>query len=303
MKKNVIVSLADSNYFELLNELIDSIISFKKNDEVAICILDAGLSEDQKLILSKKVDEIKSAEWDIEVPGFKVKGKEWLKSQVSRAFLPKYFPDYEKYLWIDCDAWINDWNSIELYFKACDNGKLGITQTLGPGYKIMSKVNWLFGTVAIIKSQNFKHAIKSKIGLDKARKLAFAPHINIGVFSLEKNSIGWKSWQKNLEQTLKSGNIFGSEGLAINMSVYIDDLETEFLPLNCNWIASNLLPKFDEKHNTFVEPYLPNYKIGIMHLAAGIWKEGVDMRLDKNVKIDIQTLQNNLKSKSLRFGH
>ena len=167
----------------------------------------------------------------------------------------------------------------------------------------MSKVNWLFGTVAIIKSQNFKHAIKSKIGLDKARKLAFAPHINIGVFSLEKNSIGWKSWQKNLEQTLKSGNIFGSEGLAINMSVYIDDLETEFLPLNCNWIASNLLPKFDEKHNTFVEPYLPNYKIGIMHLAAGIWKEGVDMRLDKNVKIDIQTLQNNLKSKSLRFGH
>ena len=34
--------------------------------------------------------------------------------------------------------------------------------------------------------------------------------------------------------------------LAINMSVYIDELETEFLPLNCNWIASNLLPKFDE---------------------------------------------------------
>ena len=29
----------------------------------------------------------------------------------------------------------------------------------------MSKVNWLFGKVAIIKSQNFKHAIKSKIGL------------------------------------------------------------------------------------------------------------------------------------------
>ena len=50
-----------------------------------------------------------------------------------------------------------------------------------------------------------------------------------------------ESWQTNLEQTLKSGNIFGSEGLAINMSVYIDNLETEFLPLNCNWIASNLV--------------------------------------------------------------
>ena len=302
MKQNVIVSLADSNYFELLNELIDSIKNFEKSKDTAICILDAGLTSEQKKILSKKVDEIKSAEWDIEVPAIKIKGKEWLKSQVSRAFLPKYFPNYERYLWIDCDAWVNDWDSVELYFKACESGKLGITQTLGPGYKIMSKVNWLFGKIAIIKSQNFKHAVKSKIGLSKARKLAFAPHINIGVFSLEKNSPGWASWQKNLVQTLKSGNIFGSEGLAINMSVYIDELETEFLPLNCNWIASNLLPKFDEIKNTFVEPFLPNYKIGIMHLAAGIWVGNKDMRLDKNVKINIQSIQKNSLSKSLRFG-
>ena len=302
MKKNVIISLADENYFELLNELIDSVKRFPKSKDIAICILDAGLSNQQKTILSKKVDEIKIAEWDIKVPAIKIKGKEWLKSQVSRAFLPKYFPNYEKYLWIDCDAWVNDWNSVELYFKACENGKLGITQTLGPGYKIMSKVNWLFGKIAIIKSQNFKHAVKSKIGLSKARKLAFAPHINIGVFSLEKNSPGWKSWQKNLEETLKAGNIFGSEGLAINMSVYVDNLETEFLPLNCNWIASNLLPKFDEKENTFVEPYLPNYKIGIMHLAAGIWNGDKDMRLNKEVKIEIESIQKKILSKSLRFG-
>ena len=303
MKKNVIVSLADSNYFPLLNELVDSIKRFEESSKVAICILDAGLTDDQKKILLEKVDEIKSAEWDIEVPSYKVNGKEWLKSQVSRAFLPKYFPDYEKYLWIDCDAWVNDWLSIDLYFKACDNGKLGITQTIGPGYKITSRVNWLFGKLAIIKSQNFKHAVKSKLGYERARKLAFAPHINIGVFSLEKNSEGWKSWQKNLDETLRAGNIFGSEGLAINMSVYLDNLETEFLPLNCNWITSNLLPKYDEENNTFVEPYLPNYKIGIMHLAAGIWKDGKDMRVDKSIEIEIETLKANKVLKSLRYNN
>ena len=302
MKKNVIVSLADANYFPLLEELVNSIKRYKESDNTAICILDAGLTQKQKESLLEKVDEIKPAEWDIEVSSFKIKGREWLKSQVSRAFLPKYFSNYEKYLWIDCDAWVNDWSSVELYFKACENGKLGITQTLGPGYKIMSKVSWLFGKVAIIQSQNFKHAIKSKIGMSKARKLAFAPHINIGVFSLEKDSPGWASWQNNLQQTLKSGNIFGSEGLAINMSVYVDNLETEFLPLNCNWIASNLLPKYDEAQSTFVEPYLPNNKIGIMHLAAGLWDGERDMRLDKEVKIKIQSIQNNQLSKSLRFG-
>jgi len=301
MKNNVIVSLADSNYFELLNELIDSIKKFEQSKNVSICILDAGLTEDQKNKLSEKIDEIKIAEWDIEVSEYKVSGKEWLKSQVSRAFLPKYFPGYKKYLWIDCDAWVNDWQSVELYFKACENGKLGITQTMGPGYKIVSKVKWIFGKLALIKSQNFKHAINSKIGIDKARKLAFAPHINIGVFSLEHDSSCWKIWQDNLAITLKSGKIFGSEGLAINMSVYVDDIETEFLPLNCNWIASNLLPKFDEEKQTFVEPYLPNYNIGIMHLAAGLWKDDKDMRLDKSVEIEIKTLENKTISKSLRF--
>ena len=301
MKKNVIVSLADANYFPLLEELVDSIKSFKESENVAICILDAGLTQEQKKILLNKVDEIKAAKWDIEVPGYKVKDKEWLKSQVSRAFLPKYFPNYEKYLWIDCDAWVNDWDCVELYFKACNDGKLGITQTIGPGYKVTSKVNWLFGKLAIIKSQNFKHAVKSKIGYDKARKLAFAPHINIGVFSLEKNSKGWDIWQNNLSKTLKEGNIFGSEGLAINMSVYIDNLDTEFLPLNCNWITSNLLPKYDELQKTFVEPYLPNYKIGIIHLAAGIWQDGKDMRVDKSIEIEIETLNNKKIFKSLRF--
>jgi len=303
MKKNVIVSLADANYFSLLEELVDSIKRFRESKDVAICILDAGLTSDQKNSLLKKVDEIKPAEWDIQVPPDKVKGKEWLKSQVSRAFLPKYFPNYEKYLWIDCDAWVNDWNCLELYFKACDNEKLGITQTIGPGYKITSRVNWLIGKLAIVKSQNFKHAIKSKIGYEKARKLAFAPHINIGVFSLNKNSKVWEIWQKNLKQTLRAGNIFGSEQLAINISVYIDNVTTEFLPLNCNWITSNLLPKYDEDKETFVEPYLPNYKIGIIHLAAGIWKDGKDMRNDKNVKIEIETLNDKKIIKSLRFNN
>ena len=87
------------------------------------------------------------------------------------------------------------------------------------------------------------------------------------------------------------------------MSVYIDNINTEFLPLNCNWIASNLLPKYDENQQTFVEPYLPNYKIGIMHLAAGMWDGDKDMRLNKDVKINIKTLENKILSKSLRFGH
>ena len=301
MKENTIVSLADEKYFNLLEELIESIKSFPESNNTAICILDAGLNQNQIDKIKNKVDEIKKAEWDIEVSALKVRGKEWLKSQVSRAFLPKYFPNYKKYLWIDCDAWVNDWSSVDLYFKACNKGKLGITQSIGPGYRVLSKVKWLLGKIAIVKSQNFKHAVSSKISMQKARKLAFAPHINIGVFSLEKDSKCWEVWQNNLKETIKHGRIFGSEGLAINLSVYVDNVDTEFLPVRCNWITSHLLPKFDEDNKAFVEPFLPNNKIGIMHLAAGIWKDGKDMRLDNNIKVEIKTLNDNSLTKSLRY--
>ena len=303
MNKKTIVALADSNYYEMLDELINSIQRFPQSKEVSICILDAGLNNEQKTKIEKKVYKLKKAEWNINVPKYKTFGKEWLKSQVSRAFLPSYFPDFDKYLWIDCDAWVNSWECIDLYFRACDNGKLGITQTMGPGYKIMSKVTWFFGGLAKIKSQNYKHARSSGINENDSRKIAFAPHINIGVFSLEKNSPCWKVWQKNLERTLSKGKVFGSEGLAINLSVYVDNVDTEFLPLNCNWILSNLLPKFDTEKNTFVEPNLPHNEIGIMHLAAGIWVGDKDMRLNKDLKIEIETTNGKKFIKSLRYNN
>jgi len=54
MKKNVIVSLADANYFPLLEELVNSIKRFEESKNIAICILDAGLTQEQKDKLKKK---------------------------------------------------------------------------------------------------------------------------------------------------------------------------------------------------------------------------------------------------------
>ena len=99
---------------------------------------------------------------------------------------------------------------------------------------------------------------------------------------------------------MKGGDIFGSEQLAMNMSVYIDEIETEFLPLNCNWITSNLLPKFDEENSTFVEPYLPNHKIGIVHFAG---KNNDLIRNNKDHISKIKTIDGEIIEKKLRFNN
>ena len=297
MKRNVIISLADSNYFELLNELINSIKRFKQSHEVAICVLDAGLSQKEVDILKNKVDEIKKAEWDIEVPNFKIKNREWLKSQVSRAFLPNYFPGYEKYLWIDADAWVNTWETVELYFKGCEKNKLAIATSADRSYGRVLRAEWFFGSFAKIKSQNYKHAKSSGFSEKIAREVALKPHLNIGVFALEANATHWEMWQSNLKQALSSGRIWGSEQIAMNITIYHNNYDVEILPAYCNWTLIDGI-KYDSQNKKFVEPYLPNHEIGIIHFAG---KNNDQIRTNKNFKSNIKTLDDKEVEISLRF--
>ncbi len=297
MKKNVIISLADANYFELLDELVNSIKRFKESENIAICVLDAGLDDSQKEVLSKKVDEIKKANWDIEVPALKIKGKEWLKSQVSRAFLKNYFPGYSKYMWIDADAWVNSWQAIDLYFKGCENNKLSIATSADRSYGRVLRAEWVFGGFARIKSQNYKHAKSSGFSEKIAREVALKPHLNIGVFALEANAEHWEIWQSNLKKALSSGKIWGSEQIAMNISIYSNNLPVEILPAYCNWTLIDGM-KYDNARKTFVEPYLPNHEIGILHFAG---KNNDQIRNDKNFISKIETLDGDVIEKKLRF--
>ena len=298
MKKNVIISLADANYFELVNELVDSIKNHKQSENVAICIMDAGLKSEQIEILDKKVDIIKKAEWDIEVSSSKVKDREWLKSQVSRAYLPRYFPGYDKYLWIDADAWVNSWYAIELYFKGCDDKKLAIATSADRAYGRVLRADWFFRSFARIKSQNYKHAKSSGFSEKIAREVALKPHLNIGVFALESNAPHWEVWQKNLKKALSSGKIWGSEQIAMNITIYSDKLDVEILPAYCNWTLIEAL-KLDEKKNTLVEPYLPNHEIGIVHFAG---KNNDEIRNNKEFVSKIQNTEGKIIEKKLRFN-
>ena len=297
MKENVIISLADANYFELLDELISSIKRFEESKNTAICILDGGLTEDQKEILSKKVDQIKSSDWDIKVSDFKILGKKWLKSLVTRAFLTEYFPNYKKYMWIDADAYVNSWKAVELYFKGCENKKLSISTSADRAYGRVLRVNWIFGGFAKIKSQNYKHAKSSGFSENIAREVALQPHLNAGVFALEADAPHWNTWRKNLNHALKKGKIFGSDQIALNVTVYVDNLPVEILPAYCNWTHIDEM-KYDEKNKTYVEPTLPNHEIGIIHFAG---KNNDQIRKNKNYLSEIKTLNGDVIKKKLRF--
>ena len=61
-----------------------------------------------------------------------------------------------------------------------------------------------FTQLNLLKSQNFKHAIKKGFSINIAREVGLRPHLNAGVFSLQKNSNFWDVWRKNFEFCIKN---------------------------------------------------------------------------------------------------
>ena len=148
-----------------------------------------------------------------------------------------------------------------------------------------------------IKSQNYKHAKSSGFSEKIAREVALKPHLNIGVFALEAEAPHWEMWQINLKKALNSGRIWGSEQIAMNITIYHNNYDVEILPAYCNWILIDGI-KYDKKTKKLVEPYLPNHEIGIVHFAG---KNNDNIRLDKNFKSKVKTLDGDEVEISLRF--
>ena len=93
----------------------------------------------------------------------------------------------------------------ELFLKGCENKKT-IATSADRAYGRVLRAEWFFKSLAKIKSQNYKHAKSS--GFQKiARQVALKPHLNIGVFALEKDAPHWVGLAKNLKKALSSGKI------------------------------------------------------------------------------------------------
>ena len=297
MKKDkIIVSSADSKYFFLLKELFLSLDKTGILSDYQFSILDTGLTKEQRIFFLDNSVIIKEAIWNTPVPKFKILGRDNLKTQVARAYLPDYFEDYKLYIWLDADMWLNDIKSFNLYEKGAFNNKLTIVPQSDRAYLKNANVEWLFGFPKKIKTINYKNISKS-ISKSLGRKYAFHSTLNAGAFAINDNENIWRGFQKNIKLAAKKGRIFGTDQVALALSIYEDGLPSEFLPAYCNWMCEFNMPKFDSENGQFVEPYIPNHPIALVHLA------GLDdIRQDKNILSDVETLDGLQIKKSLRYN-
>ncbi len=255
----IIVSAADSVYFPLLQDAVSSVGALRP--EAAIGILDLGLLPEQREWLGSRVTQLVEPGWDVDFPG-RERAPRTFQAQVARPFLPRHFPGYEMYFWLDADAWVQDWAVVELYCAAAGRDRLAITPEIDRAYKRHYKRPKLFGRTLAWK--NYREAF----GWRAADRLGRNPMVNCGVFALHREAPHWQAWGRLIAQVLARTRFFFAEQTALNYAIFAEHLPVNFLPAYCNWMVGDATPAFDVGRGLFVEPYAPHQVIGVVHLAG-----------------------------------
>ena len=258
----IIITAADANYFELVRGTILSVREKPEGENVAIGFFDLGCTPQQLQWLKTQVNIIQKPDWDFDFPG-KNEAPHYLKGLLARPFLRRHFPNFDIYLWIDADAWVQDWQAVELLVKGAAKRGLAVVPELDRGYYLAyGKLPWYW--------QFVYRDYQATFGEEVAQNLHSYPTINAGIFALQKDAPHWEIWAEYLEQGLQRHVSLMTDQIALNRLVYGTEMfdKTEMLPARCNWSCNFGLPVWDKHQACFVEPYLPQEAIGILHITG-----------------------------------
>ena len=273
-----IVTAGDAGYFGLLTDLLASLRRGLGGGLYPLSILDIGFTEAQRENLKREYGAtIAPLGWDLPYPP-RSHPPNSFKVLAGRPHLPRHFPGYDIYLWIDADCWVQDAGVLELFIRGATRGNLAIVPEIDRGYWTIHKRPKFWG-------QNQK-AFAWAFGLREGYRYGRNAILNAGVFALKGDAPHWRLWSDNYARALKRfrlgprayrGNIsfFLSDQTSLNRAVFVQGAPATLLPAYCNWFCGKGTPIFDARKNLVVEPHEPHRPLGIVHLAGEGMKERV----------------------------
>ena len=273
-----IVTAGDAGYFGLLTDLLLSLRRGLGDRLYPLSVLDIGFTDAQRDGLKRDYGAtVAPLGWDLAYPA-RSHPPNSFKVLAGRPHLPRHFPGYDIYLWIDADCWVQDAAVLELFIRGAARGELAIVPEIDRGYWTIHKRPKFWG-------QNQK-AFAWGFGLREGYRYGRNAILNAGVFALRGDAPHWRLWSENYAKALKrfrlgprtyKGNIsfFLADQTSLNRTVFVQGAPTTLLPAYCNWFCGKGTPMFDAERNLVVEPHQPHRELGIVHLAGAGMKERV----------------------------
>ncbi|MEQ1826760.1 MAG: hypothetical protein ABL921_12475 [Pirellula sp.] len=260
--KVLLVTAFDSNYFELGQGTVLSIRDQPRGKTVDIAVLNLGLSAEQTQWLQSRANFLIEPKWDFDFPN-RDTAPGFLRLLLARPFLRQYFPGYDVYVWIDADAWVQDWEGVDLLIRGALRRR-----GMAVSVELHRASQQQFGDLPYIR--RWIHETYARMFQeDVATALDSFPMINAGVFALHHEAPHWELWRRVIQHILQRDASIMTDQFALNFVIYTQGLmdRTEILPEWCNWIP-NGFPAWDPIRCVLTEPYLPHQPIGIVHMAG-----------------------------------
>jgi lipopolysaccharide biosynthesis glycosyltransferase len=258
-----VVTASNDAYFDSLALLLQSLQGFERYGATAIHVLDVGLNEAQAQALRVAGHAVVRPGWDVDVSPWKGV-PDWFKAMTARPFLPRYVQGAEILLWLDADIWVQDQNMLHDYVRVAQNGSLAVCLEMDRSYDNVFMRN--------ASKEIYHDNLLKYYGEAEANRLIHLPMMNCGAFAMTRDHPLWALWQTTMQGAIKKHCSNFLEQTALNMAVFSGNIPPHFLPARHNWMACHALPMLDEATGLFVEPAVPHDKLGLVHLACGLWK-------------------------------
>ena len=289
-----IVSGGDSKYFQLLKELALSIREKPEGKNLNIVYLDGGLTNENIVYFKSLNIEVVDPSWRNPIAKKKAAGRNFLKINIAKMHLDLILPNKQIIIWIDADAWLQTFESINLFSMVAKKNKLAIVSQATRLESRNIQFKKLF-THRFVELRNilYKNARRAGLATGLIEKMQGRPTLNAGAYSLHVNAPHWKRFRYWQNEILKKGRLFTSDQLAIGLTIYHDELSYEALPDICNYINPW---RYDEENKLFVDYFAPYTPVSIVHLA------GQDKnRNDALYEVEMLNLKDQIINKTLRY--
>ena len=190
------------------------------------------------------------------------------RALVVRPHLPVLLPQFEHFIWLDCDVWVQDLNFMSAMLHGANVAPDAVM--LAPG---ISHYNVRF-------YKNFQKMLQMQrnwysVGYDPnfVEEMAAEIHMSAGVFAMRRGSPIWELWAREIEYLFpivaqrNPPFLQLAEQMALNVVAYRSKDFIRLDPLfnfHCNSGGALRLPDGNVVTNTL----LPPRKIGVVHLGG-----------------------------------
>jgi hypothetical protein len=216
-----IVTACDERYAPLTKGLILSLraLGFPQAGQ-EICLLDIGCSDatlNWMAAHNVKVVRLKASD---HIPFSIDHLPPYVAAMAFRPFIREVFRDFDVYLWIDSDTWVQQASSIHLYHQLASSGKHTIV--ISPLVDVTYKLHYNFKVFNHDLDRIYR-AIYGEVGSE----LAWLAILGAGVFAMRHDSKIWNAWAAELpvvysrDYSLVPDALHLAEQTALNRVIYI----------------------------------------------------------------------------------